>query len=194
LAGSGWQSAAFGGYRISGSYEAQPGVLTTFGNLFYVGTPSANAIKIKSPMYVNGQASGGSNYVQWLNPGNASATAVVTNNPDGTKTTTCTYAGNGFVTNSTCQPNGDNLRVFPRRINGVRQMGMNGANITVSRDFRVWERMSLETSIIAYNAFNHQDLSGPNTTVTNVNFGRVTGDGFPNANGRWLSIQGRLRF
>jgi hypothetical protein len=193
LFNSGWENLAFGGYRISGSYEAQPGQLIGFGNLFYVGTPNASSIKIKSPQYVNGQATGGSNYVQWLSPGNATAT-VATTTTNGLTTTTCTFSGNGFVINPSCQPNGYNTRVFPTRINGVRQMGMNGANITVSRDFPVWERMTLETSIIAYNAFNHQILAAPNTSVTNSNFGRVTGDGWPNSSGRWLSIQGRLRF
>ncbi len=73
-------------------------------------------------------------------------------------------------------------------------MGMNGANITVSRDFHIWERMSLETSVLAYNAFNHQILSSPNTSVTSSSFGQVNNDGWPNSSGRWLSIQGRLRF
>jgi hypothetical protein len=187
---SGWKSTVFGGYQISGSYEAQPGVLVGFGNLFYVGNPAASAIKIKHPIYVNDEASGGSNYVQWLNPGNATATAVVA--ADGS--TTCTYGGTGFVTNPACQPSGYNVRLFPTHINGVRQMGMNGANTTVSRNFHLVERMSLETSIMGYNVFNHQVLGSVDTTPTDPNFGRVFGDGWPNSSGRWLSIQGRLRF
>lgn len=189
-ANSGWRSAVFGGYQISGSYEAQPGVLVGFGNLFYVGTRSATAIKIKQPIYVNDEATGGSNYVQWLNPGNATATAVVA--ADGS--TTCTYSGTGFVTNPACQPSAYNNRVFPTRIPGIRQMGMNGANATVSRDFHLVERMNLETSIMAYNLFNHQVLGGVDTNPTDPNFGRVFGDGWPNSSGRWLSLQGRLRF
>ncbi len=187
----GWESAVFGGYQISGTYEAQPGQLIGFGNLFYVGDVKAGDIKIKHPIYVNNQGSGGSNYVQWLNPGTAVATAVT--NPV-TNATTCTYSGTGFVTNSACQPTGYNLRVFPTYINGVRQMGMNGANITASRNFHIWERMNLETSMMAYNVFNHQVLGGVNTNPADPNFGRVFGDGWPNSNGRWLSIQGHLRF
>jgi Carboxypeptidase regulatory-like domain len=189
-ANSGWMSMVFGGYQISGTYEAQPGPLVGFGNLFYVGTPSAAAIKIKQPIYVNDEAAGGSNYVQWLNPGNATATAVV--NADGS--TTCTYSGTGFVTNSSCQPSGYNIRVFPTHLNGVRQMGMNDANATVSRSFHLWERMNLETYFMAYNVFNHQVLGGVDTNPTDPNFGRVFGDGWPADSGRWLSIQGRLRF
>lgn len=190
----GWESQAFGGFQLSGTYEAQQGQLIGFGNLFYVGTPKSGSIKIKHPIYVNGQASGGSNYVQWLNPGNATAAATITTNQDGSQTTTCAYSGNGFVTNPTCQPTAYNLRVFPTYINGVRQMGMNGANVTVARNFHIWERMTLETSILAYNVFNHQILGGVNTNPTDPNFGRVFSDGWPNSSGRWLSIQGRLRF
>lgn len=191
FANHGWQSAVFGGYQISATYEAQPGQLIGFGNLFYVGDIKASSIKIKHPVYVNGQASGGSNYVQWLDPGTATATATI--DPT-TNVTTCTYSGNGFVTNSACQPTGYNLRVFPTYVNGVRQMGMNGANATMSRNFHIWERMNLETSLLVYNLFNHQVLGGVDTNPTDPNFGRVFGDGWPNSSGRWLSVQGRLRF
>lgn len=182
----GWKSAIFGGFQLSGSYEAQPGVLVNFNNAFFIGDINANAIKIKKPVYHNEQASGGSNYVQWLNPGTVTATP----NGDGS----CTYSGNGFVTNPACQPNGYNLRVFPTRVNGVRQMGMNGVDANVQRTFHLVERMSLETTFNAYNLFNHQILGGVNTNPTDPNFGHVTGDGWPSSSGRWLSIQGRLRF
>jgi hypothetical protein len=193
-ANTGLKSAIFGGFQLSGSYEAQPGMLIGFGNAFYVGPISASAIKIKHPIYVNNQGSGGSNYVQWLNPGTATATASTVTNPDGTVSTTCTYSGTGFVTNSACQPQGANLRVFPARINGVRQMGMNGAAANLQRTFPIWERMSLETTLNAYNLFNHQVLGSVDTNPTDPNFGRVFGDGWPNSSGRWISIQGRLRF
>lgn len=189
-ASSGWKSAVFGGYQISGTYEAQPGKLINFGNIFYVGDIKASAIKLKKPIYVNGQSTGGYNYVQWLNRGTVTDTATTAANGE----TTCTYSGNGFVTDPHCQPSGYNLRVFPTRINGVREMGMNGVNATVSRNFHIVKRVSLETSLMAYNLFNHQILSSPDTTPTDGQFGQVTSDGWPNSSGRWLSVQGRLRF
>ena len=73
-------------------------------------------------------------------------------------------------------------------------MGMNGAAASVQRTFSIIERVSLETTFNAYNLFNHQVLSRVNSNPTNPNFGRVFGDGSPNSSGRWLSIQGRLRF
>jgi hypothetical protein len=193
-ANSGWESRMFGGFQLSGSYEAQPGQLINFGNAFFVGNIKASSIKINHPVYHNDLGTGGSDYVQWLTPGTATATAVTTTNSDGTTTTTCTYSGSGFVTNSACTPTGYNLRVFPTRVNGVRQMGMNGADFNVQRTFPLVERMTLETTFNAYNVFNHQVMGGPNTNPTDPNFGRVTGDGWPNSSGRWLSIQGRLRF
>jgi hypothetical protein len=193
-ANSGWKSAVFGGFQLSGSYEAQPGVLVGFGNAFYVGDIKAGSIKIKHPIYVNNQSSGGSNYVQWLNPGNAVATASTNTAADGTVTTTCTYSGTGFVTNPACQPTGYNLRAFPTHVNGVRQMGMNGADASLQRTYHMVERVSLETTFNAYNVFNHQVMGGPNTNPTDPNFGRVFGDGWPSSSGRWLAIQGRLRF
>jgi Carboxypeptidase regulatory-like domain len=187
---SGWDNIAFGGYQISASYEAQPGVLANFPNLFYIGDIKGSNIKLKHPVYVNDQASGGSNYVQWLNPGNVTATATTA--ADGA--TTCTYTGTGFVTNPQCQPTAYNLRVFPTRVNGVRQMGMNGANATLARTFPIRKRMTLETSMIVYNLFNHDILGSMNTTPTSPTFGEVTGDGWPNSSERWISIQGRLQF
>jgi Carboxypeptidase regulatory-like domain len=191
---SGWRSAAFGGFQIASSYEAQPGSLVNFNNLFYIGNPTASEIKIKHPIYVNDLSSGGSDYVQWLNPGTATASTVTVNG-----VTTCTYSGNGFVTNPSCQPatyNGVdvNERVFPTRIDGVRAMGMNNVNGNVSRTFHLAERLNFQTSFLVYNVFNHQGLAGPNATPTSSNFGRVTSDGFPQAGARWVSIQGRLRF
>jgi hypothetical protein len=62
------------------------------------------------------------------------------------------------VTNPACQPTANNLRVFPTRVNGVRQMGMNGAAASVQRTFPIMERMALETTFNVYNLFNHQVL------------------------------------
>jgi Carboxypeptidase regulatory-like domain len=190
-ANSGWQSALFGGFKLNGAYEAQNGLLVNFGNLFYVGNISASAIKIKHPIYVNNLASGGSLYVQWLNPGNVAATASVNSS---TGATTCTYTGTGFVTNSLCQPTGYNLRVFPTRVSGVRQMGLNNADADVTRDFHIVERLNFETMFSVYNLFNHEDLAAPSTSVTSNQFGWVTSDGSPGSVGRWVVIQGRFKF
>ncbi len=183
---SGWGSAIVGGMQVGGSYELQPGPLLAFGNLFYLGTPGKD-IKLKHPVYVNNQASGGYNYVQWLNPGNVTATY---------SNGACTYSGTGFVTNSQCQPNGYNLLVFPTRVNGVRSESTDTIQANVQRNFQFSERFVLETRIEAFNLLNRQVLGNPNLTPSNSEFGQITADGGVNqsGNGRWLNIQGRLRF
>jgi len=183
---SGWENALFGGFQIDTSYELQLGTLVGWGNLFYQGVPNSGAIKIPKPIWnlTLGQP-GGSNYIQWLTAGNVVATG---------SGNACTYSGTGFVTSSSCQPNAYNLRVFPTRINGVRAMGMNNMNGNLARTFHVWENMNLETQFQVYNVFNHQGFGGPNTSVTSTSFGRVTGDGFPQAGARWVYVQGRLSF
>ncbi len=84
--------------------------------------------------------------------------------------------------------------MFPNRINGVRSQGPNAVNVNVQREFRLNERFNLETRIEAFNVFNKAFVGNPNVSVTNANFGQVTGDGYSDGNSRWLAIQGRLRF
>lgn len=188
----GWTSKAFGGFQLSTSSEMQTGELITFGNLFYVGEIKASNIKIKHPVFVNNLATGGSAYIQWLNVGNAVATASTTTSAEGITTTTCTYTGTGFVTNPSCQPNGYNLRAFPTRLKGVRQMGWDNWNANMQRDFPIKEGVAFQARFEAYNVFNHQCFSSPNVSPTSTQFGWVTAPAGENA--RWLAISGRIRF
>jgi hypothetical protein len=192
-ANSGWQSAILGGFQLSATLEAQSGQPIFFGNSFYLGDIHGSDIKLKKPVYVNNQASGGSNYIQWLTAGNATATPTITVAADGTTTTACTYSGKGFVTNPQCQPTGYNLQVFPRTVPGVRQIGWDSTNANMQKTFSlIKEKLTLDTRIEAYNVFNHLGLGGPNTNPTDPNFGRIFGDNQPN--GRWVNISGHLRF
>jgi Carboxypeptidase regulatory-like domain len=181
-ANSGWKSAIFGGFRLNGTWEFSPGPLIEFANMFYVGNVNSSNIMLKHPNYYTNIESGVA-YVQWLNPGKVTATV----NSDGT----CTYSGNGFVTNPSCQPNGYNMRAFPTRINGVREMGTNIVMGNIQRTFTIREGVSLDLRFDANNLFNHQTLAAPNASVTNSQFGQVTGT---DLNARWLDIQGHIRF
>jgi hypothetical protein len=184
---SGWKSAIFGGFRLNGTFELDPGQLIEWSNLFYVGDISAHNIMLKHPLYTTDVPSGLFT-VKWLNPGNVAATV----NSDGS----CTYTGNGFVTNSSCQPNGYNLKVFPNRVNGVRQQTVNTVQANIQRAFRIREGVSFEMRFDVYDLFNRQVLGAPNTSVTNAQFGLVTGSAGSNGAGntRWLDIQGHIRF
>ena len=185
---SGLLSTVFGGFQLNFTYELQPGPMVTFGNLFYIGNP--NNLLLSKPIYNDALAAGGSDYVQWLTAGNVTATPVLDSNG---VVTSCTYTGTGLVTNPQCQPN-FNYTMFPHRLNGLRQMALNNMNANVQRHFRLGERASFEARFETYNTFNHQVLAGPNTSPTDPNFGRVTGEGWPNNGPRWISILGRLQF
>jgi hypothetical protein len=181
-ANSGWKSAIFGGFRLNGTWEFSPGPLIEFSNMFYVGDINASNILLPKPAY-NTNVAGGVYNVQWLNPGNVTATV----NSDGS----CTYAGTGFVTNPSCQPNGYNVRSFPSRVNGVRQMGVNIVMANVERSFKISEGVHFSMRFDANNLFNRQTLASPNTTVTSTQFGQITGT---LANARWIDIQGHISF
>jgi hypothetical protein len=184
-------SAILGGFTFSTTWEAQTGQSIGWNNLFYVGQFKASDVKIKKPIYVNGQATGGSNYIQWLTAGNATSTPNL--DSLGNFLGTCTYSGTGFVTNPQCQPTGYNLRVWPTQVKGLRNIAWDEFNMNLQRNFSiVKEKLNLETRIEAYNVFNHLGLGGPDTNPTDSTFGQINGDNQPNS--RWINISGHLRF
>jgi hypothetical protein len=188
LAKSGPLSWIFGGFQLSFTYELEPGQLIEFGNLFYIGDPKD--LLLDKPIYNNQLAAGGPNYVQWLTAGNVVATP--TYDSQGV-VISCSYSGTGLVTNPSCQST-YNSRIFPRRVDGVRTMMRNNMNANMQRNFRIMEKLTFETRFETYNTLNHHCLGGPNTGATNANFGRITGDGWPNSGSRWITLMGRLRF
>ena len=187
FANHGWTSAIFGGFRLNGTWELSPGNLINFGNLFYVGQIGGGNIQLKHPVF-NRNIAENIDYVQWLNVGNVTATV----NTDGT----CSYTGTGFVTNASCQPNGYNLRAFPTRVNGVRQLGLNTVQANVQRNFHLFQSVDFEARMDVYDLFNKQQLAAPNVTPTNSVFGEVTSNAGANGSGntRWIDIQGHIRF
>jgi hypothetical protein len=186
-ANSGWKSAVFGGLRLNGTFEYDPGTLLEFSNMFYIGDITAKNILLKHPIYTTDIDSGVFN-VQWLNPGNVIATV----NSNGS----CSYTGSGFVTNPSCQPNGYNLRVFPTRVNGVRQQSINTTQANIQRSFRIKDGVIFEARFDVYDLFNRQLLGTPNESVTNSQFGFITSSLGSNGSGntRWIDIQGHISF
>lgn len=60
------------------------------------------------------------------------------------------------------------------RIGSVRSPGMDNMNITLSKYFRIAENARVEFRSSAFNAWNHPVFGGPNTTVGNASFGRIS--------------------
>ena len=193
----GWKGLIAGGFVLSGSFEAQPGYLLTFPNLFYIGNPSQIQLRKES---FNDNYSTGTAFIQGFNAQAANVTAATTVNG----VTTCTYSGSGFVessgagggagsgsSGSACQPNAYNLRVFPTHIEGIRQMGLTNFNSTLSRVFHPQERLAFETRVDLLNVFNHQRVGAAQVNPTSTQFGQVSTD---NGNGRTITFQVLLRY
>lgn len=68
--------------------------------------------------------------------------------------------------------------------------GQNVWDISLQRDFPIWERVAFTVRADAHNAFNHPQFSGLGTTIGTATFGTVTGAQDP----RQLLLVGRLRF
>jgi len=60
------------------------------------------------------------------------------------------------------------------RVHTVRSPGMDNINVTISKDFTLREQVKLQFRGSAFNAFNHPVFGGPNTTVGNASFGRIS--------------------
>ena len=54
--------------------------------------------------------------------------------------------------------------------------GINNWDTSLMRNFPVRERLNLQLRGEFYDTFNHPNFSNPNTTIGNVNYGKITGD------------------
>lgn len=189
FANSGWEAKAFGNYQMAGTYEQSPGMLIAFSNAFYIGQSiNKKHIMLKHPVVVNGLASGGQDYIQWLNIGDVTSTYDSTSQ-------TCTNTGTGFVTNGSCTPD-YNVRKFPPYVAGVREKGINDLQLSMQRSINLPGKVACDLRFEAFNVFNRQMYGTPDTGVTDSNFGKVTGDGSSNGSGlaRWVQISMHVRF
>ena len=51
---------------------------------------------------------------------------------------------------------------------------MDNVNLTMTKDFAIVERVKMQFRASAYNALNHPVFGGPNSTVGNASFGRIS--------------------
>jgi hypothetical protein len=54
--------------------------------------------------------------------------------------------------------------------------GINNWDASLMRNFPVRERLNVQLRGEFYNTFNHPNFKNPNTTIGNVNYGKITGD------------------
>lgn len=98
----------------------------------------------------------------------------------------------GFATSSSATPTSYNVRVFPTRLLGVRQQGINTWYANVVKSIPIRERAQFEMRFECMNVLNRNIIGGANTTTTSPQFGQVTSD--QGAFARWIQIQGRFTF
>jgi hypothetical protein len=98
----------------------------------------------------------------------------------------------GFVTASAAQATSFQAAVFPSYISGCRADNTNLLNASVMRDFRFFDRGSLQLRLDALNVANHPQFSGPNTSPTSGQFGQVTSQS--SQINRLIEIQARIVF
>jgi len=196
FAKDGWKRTLFGGFRLSGSFETNPGALLTFasngsgagaGNIFFIGDPSS----IRLNKWVQNTTGVTVPTVYGFN-----AQAVTATSSSSNGVTTCNYSGTGFVLSSStpagqpsCLPTNYNLRAFPIHVEGVRAQGPTNWNANLGRTIRSTDRVKVEGRVDLLNLFNHQRLaavSGAQMNPTNGQFGQITAD---NGNGRQIIFQ-----
>jgi len=78
-----------------------------------------------------------------------------------------------FNTSAFAQPPDYTFGNLAPRIGAVRSPGMNNVNVTLSKDFRITERMKVDFRASSFNFLNHPVFSGPNTTFGDANFGKI---------------------
>jgi hypothetical protein len=68
-----------------------------------------------------------------------------------------------------------NYRYFPSQFNNLRVAGTNNLNGTISKKFRIKEKITLEYRAESFNIVNHTQFSGPSLSATSSTFGTITG-------------------
>ena len=90
------------------------------------------------------------------------------------------------------RPNSFHRRVFPTRIEGIRNDSTNQWNANASKNFALTERVKMQIRINALNVQNRSQMGGPSTDPFSTNFGRITSQ--TAATNRWMEAQTRITF
>jgi hypothetical protein len=79
-----------------------------------------------------------------------------------------------FDRNSNDQPNGYNYRTFPNLFNNLRSEGANNADLSLLKNFSLFERLKLQYRFEAFNALNRTQFDAANAGPTAGTFGEIT--------------------
>jgi len=97
-----------------------------------------------------------------------------------------------FERNASKAPAAYHRRVFPTRVDGVRDATLNEWGGNLQRSFVVKEGLRLQLRLDALNMMNHSVFRDPDTNPVSTNFGRQIGE--PQNSKRMIQIQARIQF
>ncbi len=146
-----------GGWQLSWIYQFQNGPATGWGNRFFYGDQSK-----LGELFKHSDVNARDMHV-WFDPSIAWTGSGAA--PQGFQ---------GFEGRSAAQPGSYHARVFPTRLDTLREDGIRNWDVKIQRRFRITEQLATSFAVDLLNATNHTNFSGPNTDPTNRNFGRVT--------------------
>jgi hypothetical protein len=98
----------------------------------------------------------------------------------------------GFERSATRVPAAFQERLFPFRVDGLRNHSTLLLNSSISRSFPLVGRSMLQIRLDAANVLNRQQFGNPNLTPTSTDFGRVTANA--NTEPRFLILMSKLTF
>jgi hypothetical protein len=77
-----------------------------------------------------------------------------------------------FNTNSK-QQLAQNVRTFPTAFANLRAAGPDNVDLSIIKDFRIWERLKMQYRCEFFNAFNHPMFDVPDVSPTSSTFGQI---------------------
>lgn len=157
----GFLSHIVGNWNLSGVYQWQMGEATDWGNRFFYGNISKeNLEKLFKHDEVRSK-----DILQWFDGSIAWR---------GTGAPPADFVG--FDGRTANQPGSYHVRMFPVRLDAIREDGIMNLDLKVERIFPIRQERGIQArfAVDLLNATNHTNFSGPNTDPTSANFGRVT--------------------
>jgi len=196
-------SAVLGGWQMSAIYHIQSGPAFDLGNWFFYGDDLRKLVlprdKRTTDSWFNWQllpgaardysASNRSAYEARIRQIVPQSVLQQMGNICGPQSNQpCAYEN---VTPTNFQPNSFHRRVFPNRLNWLREDYMNQVDLNLARNTALTEGLKMQFRVDFINALNQVHWQGPNTDITSTSFGRVTSQGnIP----RWIQFQLRFIF
>ncbi len=157
----GFLSHVIGNWNLSGVYQWQMGEATDWGNRFFYGNIDKKTLQ---NLFKHDEVRS-KDYLQWFDGSIAWR---------GTGAPPADFVG--FEGRTANQPGSYHVRMFPVRLDAIREDGIMNLDLKIERIFPIKQERGIQTrfSVDLLNATNHTNFGGPNVDPTSANFGRVT--------------------